>query len=1277
MYFFKCKNRKANALLLSLAALAMLSTVGITFSYSMRMENRASKFYSDSVNANIIASIGMDQAVKQLRDAFSYFPEGQNPANVPKSWTYKYPIDVPISEEDPITNQRIPNLLEIGTPDDPNHPEDFRTAWEPSFAVQKPTEEDRGHPLKARKVSGRLINTSIWEPGQPDPEDPNKTLAPTFAIDYHRVYTLKIFDISSQINLNSMMDVYNPDGSTYAIDRMGKILDILSAEVAKTTGYSDHINGPLKGLGKQIIAKRNELGGFVSKNDLLRSYVNDNGQLVHITKYDLDYIWDYLTVHPTVSEMKAIPDYLDYSYYIDGSNSGPRVLYKPEMSLCTNIRPDNYSDYESYKKDFRSPININTASRPVLIALVRGLSNTNAAGNAPGITLSDEQADAFVDNIINERNLQPFENLNVFYKFVYEQVLANNPNADPPIINRGAFLGNPTLAYIVLANFDPNVTLRRMNPDALIYQPINKTDLWHYTTEFCFFPTGTFEITSLGQILDDEGECLAARQQYAIVQIFDVLYYKTQYDFEGGSSSIFYKNDDTQVPDLNRRLALAFDNGQDIIGNPAPVISSGLNAFSIGNNLQKDYDNGLDLMNEASDVVGYLIPLGYNLKTSDSLDNAWRFRADFNGTLQGRFRSGTSAPESTIENIGTKQNSYVLIPKASNMTYTNFGDLASDGVLNVNASTITKTRVLKYPSRNSIFKVTQHTSPNDVFPPQGTLMFWFKIGRNWLDRTDEWRTVFFANTSYEPAESYVCGVQREIQMQVLGMIGNSGQTSEDPNMPLLRKVSFRIKNKYFAPYYNNDEPCPYEYIRYERTYSFDPQEYTTPAPDASPPKTYGMHAQEWYHLGLRWQDGTSFDFGSLSPALVVQGLFYYSNNPKQTLMQLVRCPNHLPSQTSHIVSNTAHNNAEYVALYPDLCSENAFFLGNTGLPVGALPADMTIDDFRVSNNYEAYNTELDTLYTPSRFPSATDIDPSPDSALYAMGVFQGKFKGLSQGYVSYIGFTTRNWTPLFFNSGSHTTAPSSPNIVDGYPTKVWEKVWKMMTENVPMHGYKLTDELEMGIYIYRVKKKYHKVIIIDSKINGYLDFWSHKVKSYTKHTDGNKIPTEETNYAYVKYVRGKSPSTYPNMALSPDQDVNHQTDGKWKLTEILRSWVEWSNANHFFKDKYGNPYTFTIDSLLEESNEAQEDYGEIDGEAWENQFDSDNTKLSQAPQPIVINDNTEILYTVKFPVKTVTNPEGTTSPSTLPILQCPMIDEVILIYRIPQPNYFEIYMDIP
>jgi len=102
------------------------------------------------------------------------------------------------------------------------------------------------------------------------------------------------------------------------------------------------------------------------------------------------------------------------------------------------------------------------------------------------------------------------------------------------------------IADVIKANFNPNCHLNELNPDANLFLIVDKTDLFVNSTEFCFMPTGYFEIESLGRVLRPrspkeqdaymgDNEIAAQAKVTAQVKLFDMYRESTQKQFYGGT----------------------------------------------------------------------------------------------------------------------------------------------------------------------------------------------------------------------------------------------------------------------------------------------------------------------------------------------------------------------------------------------------------------------------------------------------------------------------------------------------------------------------------------------------------------------------------------------------------------------------------------------------------------------------------------------------------------------------------------------------------------------
>jgi hypothetical protein len=125
------------------------------------------------------------------------------------------------------------------------------------------------------------------------------------------------------------------------------------------------------------------------------------------------------------------------------------------------------------------------------------------------------------------------------------------------------------LADVLKANFNPNFTSNKINPDANLFTIVDKTDLITCSTEFCFTPMGIFEIESDGMVVntagsDDllrvrQGQMVARKKIVSIVKVYDIHRETSQADFSGGTSS-------------DAAAGAATDNGKSLVTGPEPDV---------------------------------------------------------------------------------------------------------------------------------------------------------------------------------------------------------------------------------------------------------------------------------------------------------------------------------------------------------------------------------------------------------------------------------------------------------------------------------------------------------------------------------------------------------------------------------------------------------------------------------------------------------------------------------------------------------------------------------
>ncbi|MFC1588191.1 PilX N-terminal domain-containing pilus assembly protein [Planctomycetota bacterium] len=86
-------------------------------------------------------------------------------------------------------------------------------------------------------------------------------------------------------------------------------------------------------------------------------------------------------------------------------------------------------------------------------------------------------------------------------------------------------------ADAIIANFCPNSDLNDFSPNATLHRFTDKNDLLHYTTEFCFEPTGVFSICSEGYVTGKDSNLQARQEIQTVIKVFETARITTQAQF--------------------------------------------------------------------------------------------------------------------------------------------------------------------------------------------------------------------------------------------------------------------------------------------------------------------------------------------------------------------------------------------------------------------------------------------------------------------------------------------------------------------------------------------------------------------------------------------------------------------------------------------------------------------------------------------------------------------------------------------------------------------------
>jgi len=228
-------------------------------------------------------------------------------------------------------------------------------------------------------------------------------------------------------------------------------------------------------------------------------------------------------------------------------------------------------------REARSPINLNSASLPVLTAWVRGIAYTRwVRGVYQGeVSLDRKFGAARLRELMRRlravaRQAPLRSQLELADILHGRKPLADTqPHADyrplQEALDAAEFDRWDRDALLAMA--DPNSRLNKFNPDRTHYRKVDKYDLVGWTTELTFYSLGRFEISSVGQALRD-GEVVARSSRTAVYQLTDQLYLTTQEDFERDRLRTAERTaEDSQS---GQRLLLERDGFWGVISYPEP-----------------------------------------------------------------------------------------------------------------------------------------------------------------------------------------------------------------------------------------------------------------------------------------------------------------------------------------------------------------------------------------------------------------------------------------------------------------------------------------------------------------------------------------------------------------------------------------------------------------------------------------------------------------------------------------------------------------------------------
>ncbi|BBM85313.1 T-complex 10 C-terminal domain-containing protein [Candidatus Uabimicrobium amorphum] len=788
--------------------------------------------------------------------------------------------------------------------------------------------------------------------------------------------SLKVLDTTSQINLN-MDDKF-----------LGQILDNLSMAVALRSPYKDVYGdklGPLKGLGQTIVKQRPK-SGFHDKNEMIG--ISDGTNT--ILQEDFEIIKDYLTTFPSINELQQ--------------NEMYHMMYFPIVNK-----------EDTFETVHRSPINLNSASWPVLVAIFMGLK-CSGEFNAE---ISREEAIILANRICLHREQSFFKDWNEFDDFL--RVEGDN------IFSSHTF----TKKNIVKANAAPFVSLKYLNPDSHLYQFVNKADLEYFTTEFCFFPTGEFEITSQAKLVH-AGDFIES-ELTTLTKVYRVVHFKNQKQFE---ENAIHKNQQERVnlsaftsgnnvqdnkeaiqnssSNIGGVKPLWFESTTGYDGIDEPVTEGGnylfradCNSTVNANKAEQPQANGSKAIavDQGGQVVPEVIVIKKEIEVTETkpsneevieqktLPDGTIVKALADGTIVHELPDGSikrEFPDGTIEKEspdgtitrqlpdGTiveilpnpvpeegQEETVVSINKGIEITTVKqlASDLATDGIILRKEDS---GKDLYYLSRQSENPAFDNPSQDSNFPAlidfpniipisgdanRGSIMFWLKFNREWNDEAP--RTLFFVNTAFEITD-VLSGNKFLVGVQKEVKVKITTVDNNPAN--LLRRLELIVHSKFFCKDKKSNtavavHPLLMPYKNVESVQGIV----------VNPLVNQGVRAHENYHISIRWKDGntlTNFTGINGNSAIAIHGNFYDDNN--KLLPNRVAFSENFPHPQNSQTPQGKLSNGAFEPLADDLVNENRFYVGSAGR---SKSPQATVDDLRVTPNIDWAST-LD--FNPSR-----------------------------------------------------------------------------------------------------------------------------------------------------------------------------------------------------------------------------------------------------------------------------------------------------------------------
>ncbi|KAF0245930.1 MAG: hypothetical protein FD180_1192 [Planctomycetota bacterium] len=571
-------------ILVALGILGVLGLLAAAFATLSRVERAVSASYVDKVRARLLADSGVERALAAIR-ARNLIQAWDDTRN---DWYYREMLNGPVGS----LTYSPATIAALGgyTPS--------RPYGAPSRRLEQVCDD--------ALLSGVPAGLSFGDPAR---AWMSGSMPGSYEIDGD-FYAVKAVDCASQLFVNDQ----NP--------QIQRLLNNLGAIVNLDAG----LPAPFK-LGDEMVAAakaRNK--PFAHKGEVLElvfiaklGSAEGRARFGKVRDFISCHAWvDYTTMHfgpkPAGFPASAPPTPADI---ID--RGGIATQFVTASGAATKAA--KFGGTNQWKEP-RAPINVNTASREVLVAMLWGLTakfvdydHATAHLVTRNIAITQAQAEVAADHIINARytfgtpaGAWSYNDWMHFRSEVIDKI---------PGLDRFQ-------KSLIHANGNPNTDIRKMNPDLLLVDPnplteskdlvrLDKSDITQKSTEWCFSSMGLFEIESLGRVVAG-GKVLAQERVETIVKIFDAIRITTQEQFEKDRS---WTNDDPGSGEGD----LYADGFPPIVSMPEypynnPLLSS-TRYKSATNDVSwaSDYDGYLTL-NGPVNILSGMTPLDFNTSTS-------------------------------------------------------------------------------------------------------------------------------------------------------------------------------------------------------------------------------------------------------------------------------------------------------------------------------------------------------------------------------------------------------------------------------------------------------------------------------------------------------------------------------------------------------------------------------------------------------------------------------------------------------------------------------------